>query len=79
MSLAQHVTATEGTDLEIPGQHATNNHKSVRRAISYDVLPVQAEHDEKQEYGGVTPYNVSVTKRIGPSPSFIFVSLFLTF
>lgn len=37
--------------------------KSVRRVISYDALKPPEEAIE--EYGGITPYNVSTTRRIG--------------
>lgn len=37
--------------------------RSVRRIISYDALKPPEENLE--EYGGVTPYNVSTAKRVG--------------
>ncbi|KAF2873988.1 MFS transporter-like protein Fmp42 [Massariosphaeria phaeospora] len=88
MSLAQHVTQTDGTDREealvdlfLPplqryqsierasvrrssfgsGSHASHG-KTVRRAISYDAL--RGSEDIAEDYGGVTPYNVSTSKRI---------------
>lgn len=82
MSLAQHVTATEGFDREIPAhdhshhpawQHPQHSHsqaysttRSVRRVLSYDAFPpLEREVTLKEEHGGVTPYHVSLVKRIG--------------
>lgn len=38
--------------------------KSVRRVISYDVIPKPEEPVAGEEYGGLTPYKVTTTKRI---------------
>lgn len=39
--------------------------KSVRRIISYDVLPRPEEPVSGEEYGGLTPYKVSTSRRVG--------------
>lgn len=39
--------------------------KSVRRIISYDVIPRPEEPVAGEEYGGLTPYKVSTAKRVG--------------
>lgn len=39
--------------------------KSVRRVISYDAIKKPEEPVAGEEYGGLTPYKVSTTKRLG--------------
>jgi hypothetical protein len=39
--------------------------KSVRRVISYDAIKRPEEPVTGEEYGGLTPYKVSTTKRLG--------------
>lgn len=41
--------------------------KSVRRVISYDVIPKPEEPVAGEEYGGLTPYKVPTSKRVGKS------------
>lgn len=39
--------------------------KAVRRVISYDVIPKPEEPVAGEEYGGLTPYKVSTSTRVG--------------
>jgi hypothetical protein len=39
--------------------------RSVRRIVSYDALKPPEQTTESEEYGGVTQYHVSTTKRLG--------------
>jgi hypothetical protein len=39
--------------------------KSIRRVISYDAIKNPEEPVAGEEYGGLTPYKVSTTKRVG--------------
>lgn len=39
--------------------------KSIRRVISYDAIKKAEQPVAGEEYGGLTPYKVSVTKRVG--------------
>jgi hypothetical protein len=52
-------SAVSGTGfLGVPG-------KTVRRVISYDAIKKPEEPVAGEEYGGLTPYKVSTTKRVG--------------
>lgn len=39
--------------------------KSIKRVISYDAIKKVEQPVAGEEYGGLTPYKVSVTKRVG--------------
>lgn len=75
MSLAQHVTEWEGTDRvadhEGPASDeqwygTVHSTRSIHRVLSYDAFPpLEPQITFKEEYGGITPYNVSIAKRIG--------------
>lgn len=75
MSLAQHVTEYEGYDREDPRVDdnasgvppwATPQLHAIHRVLSYDAFPpLEREVTLKEEYGGITQYNVSLYKRIG--------------
>jgi len=39
--------------------------RTVKRVISYDVLPRSEEPVAGEEYGGLTPYKISDSKRVG--------------
>jgi hypothetical protein len=48
--------------LSIESGRSVANNKAVRRILSYDALkPPEATIEE---YGGITPYNVSTTRRV---------------
>ncbi|KAL1302403.1 hypothetical protein AAFC00_002802 [Neodothiora populina] len=69
MSLAQHVTEHQGFDRVEDEVGAANPqwlaHRPIRRELSYDAFPpLEREVTLKEDFGGVTPYNVSVYKRI---------------
>lgn len=42
-----------------------NAGKTIKRVISYDAIKKPDEPALGEEYGGITPYNVSTSKRIG--------------
>ena len=75
MSLAQHVTEWEGTDRVADRDGPASDEqwygtvhstRSIHRVLSYDAFPpLEPQITLKEEYGGITPYNVSITKRIG--------------
>lgn len=92
MSLAQHVTEYEGYDREDPRVDdnasgvppwATPQLHAIHRVLSYDAFPpLEREVTLKEEYGGITQYNVSLYKRIGTffvlSPDFFVFGFLLS-
>lgn len=70
MSLLQRVTSIDGIDYD-PSHVPTKDLrygsvKSVRRVISYDVLPQPEEESfATHPIGGVTAYKVSAAQRLG--------------
>lgn len=59
---------------------ATPQLHAIHRVLSYDAFPpLERQVTLKEEHGGITPYNVSIYKRIGMSAHFVllFVSLLL--
>jgi len=66
MSLAQHVTETEGIDRE-PVEH---EEESAWRRLSYDAFaPVELDLREQEPEPHIAAYRVSAARRIGKPPA----------